>query len=286
MSEGLNILLRSIGLIVLLLLIVRITGIRQASRMTFFDFIWSIVLGFTVAAITLNIIQNLAYGLSVLAVWTILPMVVHILALKSKTFRDIVHGKETVLINNGKLLEDKLAQVRLTSEDLLSQLRKKDVFNFADVEFAILEPNGEVSVLLKKDKQPITAKSIGLPQGQETVPQTVILDGLILNEPLASMGLNKSWLGTELDKMGVATENVFLGQVDSYGQLYLDLFDDTIELPQPKTKDLVYITLKKCQADCELYALETNDTEAKSMFGGAATTLTSVVQELEPWLKR
>ena len=286
MPEGLNILFRSAGMVVLLLLIVRITGIKQASRMTFFDLITSIVIGVTIAGIALNLIKNLAFGLTVLAVWTLLPVLVHILTLKSKTFRNIVQGKETVLINNGKVLEDKLAQVRFTSEDLLSQLRKKDVFNFADVEFAILEPNGEVSVLLKKDKQPVTAKSMGLPKSEESVPQTVILDGLILNEPLASMGLNKSWLGTELDKVGVATENVFIAQVDSFGQLYLDLFDDTIQTPQPKTKDLVYFTLKKCQSDCELYALETSNSKAKSMFSGAAADLTSVVQELEPWLKK
>ena len=284
MPEGLNILFRSVGMVVVLLLLVRITGIKQASRMTFFDLITTIVIGVIVAAIALNLIGNLVFGLTALAVWTLLPALVHILSLKSKTFRNIVQGKETVLINHGKVLEDKLAQVRFTSEDLLSQLRKKDVFNFADVEFAILEPNGEVSVLLKKDKQPVTTKSLGLPQVKESVPQTVILDGLILNDPLASMGLNKGWLGTELDKVGVATENVFIAQVDSYGQLYLDLFDDTIQTPQPKTKELVYFTLKKCQSDCEIYALGTSDRKAKSMYSDAAAELTSVVQQLEPWL--
>jgi uncharacterized membrane protein YcaP (DUF421 family) len=280
------IILRSAGLLVLLLLIIRIMGIRQASRMTLFDFVWSVVLGVTVASIGLNIIDNLLLGLTVLLVWSLLPALVHILALKSKKFREIVHGKETVLINNGKLLEDKLTQVRLTSEDLLSQLRKKSVFNFADVEFAVLEPDGEVSVLLKKDKQPVSAKTIGIAMGQETSPQTVILDGIILNEPLASMGLNKSWLAAELDKLGVATENVFMAQVDSYGQLYLDLFDDAINLPQPKTKELVFVNLKKCRADCELYALGTNDSKARSMFSEAADTLGSVVMDLEPWLKK
>ena len=284
MTEGLTILFRSAGMVILLLLIVRITGIKQASRMTFFDLITSIVIGIIIAAISLNLIKNLVFGLTALAIWTILPVLVHILSLKSKTFRNIVQGKETVLINHGKVLEDKLAQVRFSSEDLLSQLRKKNVFNFADVEFAILEPNGEVSVLLKKDNQPVTAKSMGLPKSEESVPQTVILDGLILNDPLASMGLNKGWLNEELDKVGVATENVFIAQVDTFGQLYLDLFDDTIQTPQPKTKELVYYTLNKCQSDCELYALETNNRKAKSMYGEAAAELTSVVHELEPWL--
>jgi len=215
MPEWLNILLRSAGLFFLTLFLVRLIGKQQTSRLTFFDLVTAIVIAVIVAAISLNLITGLAGGLIALAVWTILPALIFLLSIKYKSVRDIVQGKEEVLINHGKVLEDKLMEARLTPEDLLSQLRKKDIFSFADVEFAVMEPTGEVSVLLKKDKQPLTANTAGTSVGPESVPQTVMMDGIMMDEPLTAMGLNRKWLHTELEKVGVAPENVFIGQVDS-----------------------------------------------------------------------
>lgn len=281
-----EVLLRSAGLFVITLFLARIIGKRQTSRLTFFDLITAIVIGGIAAAISLNLVPNPVHGILALLVWTVLPALIYLLGIKYKTVRDIVQGKETVLINHGKVLEDKLMEARFTPEDLLSQLRKKNAFKVADVEFAVLEPTGEVSVLLKKDQQPLTPKNAGLNVGMESVPQTVIMDGIIMDEPLTAMGLNRNWLHTELEKAGVAPENVFIGQVDSTGQLYLDLFDDAIQLPKPKTKELAWANLKKCQADCELYALGTKDKSAQKMYGKSAAVLADVVNELEPLLKR
>lgn len=285
MPEWLNILIRSAGLFALVLLLVRLIGKRQTSRLTFFDLVTGIVIGVTAAAICMNLV-NPVNGLLALAVWTVFPMLIYVLAIKYKAVRDIVQGKETVLINHGKVLEDNMLEARLTPEDLLSQLRKKNVFNFADVEFAVLEPTGEVSALLKKDKQPVTAKTLGINVGSESVPQTVMLDGIIMDEPLTAMGLNRGWLHTELEKVGVAPENVFMAQVDSAGQIYLDLFDDSIQVPKPKAKELACVTLKKCQADCELYALGTKQPEAKEMYTKNARILSEALGELESLLKR
>lgn len=286
MPEWLNILVRSTGLFFLTLLLVRLIGKRQTSRLTFFDLVTVIVIGVTAASISLNLVQNLAGGIIALAVWTLFPAAIYLLAIKYKAVRDIIQGKEAVLINHGKVLEDRLLESRLTPEDLLSQLRKKNVFSFADVEFAVLEPTGEVSVLLKKDKRPATAETLNINVGRESVPQTVILDGIIMDEPLAAMGLNRGWLHTELEKAGVAPENVFIAQVDSTGQLYLDLFDDAIQVPKPKTRELAFATLKKCQADCELYALSTSQPEAKKMYESSAATLWEIIKETGPLLRR
>ncbi|MGE5403546.1 MAG: DUF421 domain-containing protein, partial [Candidatus Saccharibacteria bacterium] len=207
-------------------------------------------------------------------------------AVKSKMVRDLVQGKETVLINHGRVLEDKLMEAQMTPEDLLSRLRTRNVFNFADVEFAVLEPDGQVSTLLKKDKQPVSATTLGMQVNLESVPQTVMLDGVIVDDHLSAMGLNRNWLYTELEKIGAAPENVFIAQVDSTGQLYLDLFDDAVQVPQPKAKELLYSTLKKCQADCELFALGTKNQAAKQMYSACSDTLEDIVLELEPLLKR
>lgn len=285
MPEWYFTILRSLGVFALTLLLVRLMGKRQTAQLTLFDLITAVAVGVTVAVVSLNMLDNLANGLAVLAVWTVLPIALYLLALKYKTLRDILQGKETILINHGKVLEDKLLEARFTPEDLLSQLRRKNTFQVADVEFAMLEPNGELSVLLKKDKQPISANTLGIQVSKESVPQTVMLDGVMLDEPLTAMGLNRSWLHTELEKAGVAPENVFIAQVDSFGQIYLDTFNDALQLPQPKTKELAYATLKKCQADCEMYALGTKHKDAKRMYASCAKELDEVIDDLKPLLK-
>ncbi|GAA3330012.1 hypothetical protein GCM10020331_080820 [Ectobacillus funiculus] len=80
---------------------------------------------------------------------------------------------------------------------------------------------------------------------QEKETQTVIMDGKILNQPLSASGHNQGWLRTELEKLGVTLDNVFIGQVDSYGQLTVDLYDDKFQTPSPQEKPLLLATLKK-----------------------------------------
>ena len=164
-------------------------------------------------------------------------------------------------------------------------LRKKNVFNFADVEFAVLEPTGDLNILLKKDKQPVTAKTLGLNVIDESVPQTIVLDGSIMDEALTMMGLNRNWLMTEINKAGVALENIFIAQADATGQLYLDLFNDAINVPKPTTREMALVTLKKCQADCEIFALATKDAGAKSRYQEVAETLKTIIQDMDPLLR-
>ncbi len=95
---------------------------------------------------------------------------------------------------------------KYTSDELLELLRGKSAFSVAEVEFAVLEPSGELNVLLKKDSQPLTAKDIGLKVPNEKEPQTVIMDGNVLDEPLSASGHNRAWLHSELEKLGVVIE--------------------------------------------------------------------------------
>jgi len=279
-------LLRAAGLVLLALFAARLAGKKQTARLNLFDLTTAIVFGVGLSLLSLNLVPNPGLGYLGLAVWVLLPVGFNLLSLKYKAVRDLVQGKETVLIKHGKVLEDSLMGARLTPEDLLSGLRKKNVFNFADVEFATLEADGELGVFLKKDRAPVTPKVMGLSCATESAPQTVVLDGEVLDESLAALGLNRQWLHTELEKAGVAPENVFIAQVDGAGQLYLDLFDDAVGVPQPKTRELVFLTLKKCQADLELYALETREPRARRMYADSSAVLAQSLRELEPLLRK
>ena len=107
-----------------------------------------------------------------------------------------------------------------------------------------------------------------------------------MDEPLATIGLNRKWLDTELEKLGVSIDNVFLGQVDSYGQLYVDLFDDQIKVPKPQKKAALLATLKKCEADLEMFGLSTKEQNTKQMYEQCSTALEKIIDEVKSLLIR
>ncbi|GAB4072225.1 DUF421 domain-containing protein [Barrientosiimonas marina] len=266
MPTWIDILIRSVVFLVLLFLITKGLGKKQMSQLNIFQYITGIVIGSVVAITITDPTTNPVYGILALAVWFLLPITVEFLSIKSKSFRNFFQGKETILIQDGKILEDNLKKERLTIDDLLGELRSNQFFNASDVEFAVLEPKGKVNILPKKENQPVTPKILGQQATPEKEPQTIIMDGSVLLEPLSNASLNKEWLEAELAKQDVSLENVFLGQVDSDGQLTIDLYDDQLTPAEPTEKPLLLASMKKCQADLEVFALATNNQHSKQLY--------------------
>ena len=183
-------------------------------------------------------------------------------------------------------MEENLADVRYTGEELLRELRTKNAFNLADVEFAVMEYTGDINVLLKSDKKPITPHDLEWQVAPSPECETVILDGNILDESLSNMGLNREWLKVQLCNYGVSLDNVFIGQVDSSKDLFLDLFDDSIEVPEPKVKELLYANISKVYADFLSFSLDTDDIKAKKMYSKNADILKQLMDNLRPYLLR
>lgn len=286
MPEWLHIFLRSLGLFILTFFFIRSSGKKHPAKMTPFLFMNYAVVAVLTALIILKVPENLTFGLVALSVWLLLPLLFEHLALRSKIIHDFINGKETILIKQGKVMEENLKQVRLTGEELLKDLRTKNVFSIADVEFAVLETSGDVSVMLKADKKPVTPSDMAWKVMPQIEPQNIILAGNILHDPLTELGLTHNWLQTQLESAGVSLDNVFLGQVNSVGELFLDLFDDAIQLPKPSVREMLFASLQKSQADLEKYALETQDKEAKTMFVQNAVKLAALLKRLRPYLLR
>ncbi|WP_458413448.1 DUF421 domain-containing protein [Schinkia sp. CFF1] len=285
MPEWLQIAVRSIIFVFVLFLFTKWLGKKQISELSFFEYVNGITIGSIGAEVAMGLERNIFHGLLGLVIFAAVPYVAGLISLKSKAFRDIVEGKATVFIKDGKIMEDNLKKERYTTDELMELLRRKDVFQVADVEFAILETTGDLSVMLKKENQPLTPKDLDLKVPTVKEPQSVIMDGKIMDEPLATIGLSRSWLKTELDKLGVAVENVFVGQVNSFGELTMDLFDDKIKIPSPQERPMLLSSLKKCQADLELFALATEVQEAKQMYHKHSKTLQEVIDKVTPYLK-
>ena len=284
MDMWVQVLIKSASLFVLLLVAVRLMGKRNIAGITPFHIVSYIVIAVLTALVSANAIVNPVLGFISLGVWTISTIALEYLALKSKWMHDLIYGKETVLIKHGRIMEQSLLKARLTGDELLRALRAKNAFSLADVEFAVLETTGDISVFLKSDKKPVTVHDLERKIAPLAEPQTVILDGNILNEPLTSLGLNRDWIGIQLEKLGVSLDNVFIAQVDSSGELYVDLFDDSIQNPQPKVKEMLYAGLEKSQADLMTFALETQNKSAKAMYSKNAKKLEDLLKILKPYL--
>lgn len=284
LPDPLEVIVRTLITIVALFLITKGLGKKQLAEMNVFEYITGIVIGDIIAVHATELDSSLIYGGMSALLWFIIPWSIEYFSMKSKKLRNIVQGKSTVLIQDGKIMEDNLKKERFTIDDLQESLRDKNVFRAADVEFAVLEPSGTLSVLPKKENRPLTAKYLGLKVPPDKQPETVIMDGEVLHEPLANLSLNVNWLETELDKLNVSIENVFLGEVDSDGQLTVDLYDDKIAVPSPSEKPLLLATLKKCQADLELFALGTENKEAKQLYQKNSKKLTKAITDITPYL--
>ncbi|MRH41847.1 DUF421 domain-containing protein [Aquibacillus halophilus] len=285
MPDWLEIVIRSTSLLIIVFLVSKAFGKRQLAQLSLFEFIAGIVVAVIAANISIGLGTPITHGLVGLSIWFIIPMLLGLLAIKSKPIRNLLEGKGAVLIKDGKIMEDNLKKERFSSDDLLEKLRAKNVFQAADVEFAVLEPDGGLSVLPKKENQPLTPKDMGMKVAPIKEPQSVVMDGEVLHEPLSTAGLSLNWLETELDKLGVSIENVYLAQVDSYGQLNVDLFDDKLQVPSPQEKPLLLATLKKCQADMEVFALSTQNKDAKKMYTTNSQKLQNAITKVEQYLQ-
>lgn len=284
MPDWLNVVFRSIFALLYMFLLTKLIGKRQIRQLTFIEYIVGMTVGSIAAFWATEMDGPVYHSVIAMTIFALAPVLMQWLSLKSKLIRNFVEGNATILIKDGKILEDNLKQERLTTEDLMEHLRFKNIFKVADVEFAVMETTGELNVLLKAQNQPLTPKHLNLPVAPAEEPQAVIMDGVIMDEPLATAGFNRRWLKTELEKAGVTLENVLLGQVDRGGELFLDLYDDKIKVAQPQKRKLTYVTLKKCQADLELFALSTKNETMKQIYQLESEKLQRAIDQVAPYL--
>jgi uncharacterized membrane protein YcaP (DUF421 family) len=277
-------LIRSFIFLTLLFFITKILGKKQISELSFFEYVSGITIGSIAGEAIAGLEKNMYHGMFAILIFGLITLLFDYLAIKSKTIRDFIDGRGTVLIKDGKILEENLKKEKYTIDELAALLRQKDIFRVADVEFAVLEPRGNLSTLLKRENRPLTPKDVHLTMPNEKEPQTLIMDGSILDEALRSAGKSRGWLKTELAKLEVTLDNVFLGQVDSYGELTIDLYDDKLQVPSPNGRPLLLATLKKTQADLEIFSLGSEDETAKMMYKKNSLLVQEAIDTLTPYL--
>jgi uncharacterized membrane protein YcaP (DUF421 family) len=197
----------SLGFLVLVVL-VRVVGNKQLGQLNVFTYISGIVIGSMVADIILH--KDLDFWQSIfgVAIWVALAMLVELLSLKSVRFREVVDGQPIILIKKGKIIYEALKKERMNLDDLTMMLRTNNVFSVMEVEYAILEPNGDLSVLKKTLNEP------------KYLPTAVIMDGRVVKKNLKELGLSEKWLDDALSSKGINNrQDVLYAEVQANGKL-------------------------------------------------------------------
>ena len=206
-----------------LLLLTRLMGKKQLGQMNIFTFITGITVGGMTAEIILHKDLMTAESFFGLALWCMLAILVEYIALKSAKARIALDGEPSILIKKGQIDEEQLRKRRLNLDDLTMLLRTNSVFSITDVDYAILEPNGDLSVLKKPEKEFITQQDMDIPPKENLyIPSEIIADGKIVVKNLAELGKSEDWLSGELAKQGISSHtDVFFAELQSDGSLYI-----------------------------------------------------------------
>ncbi|OAS15893.1 DUF421 domain-containing protein [Paenibacillus oryzisoli] len=232
MFEHYIILIRSISAFLILLCITRLLGKQTLSNMNFLEFITAVILGAIGANFAFNEKIQVIHLMISLSVFTLTSYFLSKLLLRFRKLRMWTEGTPSVLIEGGKILEGNLKKNNLTLDTLNQLLRQKDIFDINEVDYAILEINGKLSVNKKKEYQNTTLKDLKLTgSSTQQFPLELIMDGCILYGNLDANQISHSWLLKELEFRNKKAEDVFYSVRGSNGQLYFDYRDDGIQHP-------------------------------------------------------
>lgn len=219
-----QLLLRTLFIYFFVLIVLRLMGKREIGKLSVFDLVVSIMMAELAIVVIENPEISMLRGILPIIVLMLTQIILSYVTLKSKKIRDLVEGSPAVLIANGEIRDDEMRRQRYTVDDLLVQLREKNISNVSDVEFAILETSGKLSVFPKPSQLPATKEDLNI-QGQDYygLPITVISDGRTMSQNLKKINKDDQWLKKEIVKHGYGKiEEVYFASIDHTGKMFID----------------------------------------------------------------
>lgn len=222
MQVYLNVLFRSIITYFVLLFFTRIMGKKQLSQLTYFDYIVGITIGSIAAAASVDRHIDVFQSCFSIIVWSLLTVLISIATLKSIKLRLWIDSEPLVIIDKGKVIYKNMKKAKYNIGDLLMQLRNKDIFYITDVEMAILEPDGKLSVLKKAEKTSVTVEDMNIKKPKTGMMVEVILDGNILSKHLLQIKKDEKWVVSQLKSRNIYNiKDVVFAGVQADGQIYV-----------------------------------------------------------------
>ena len=214
-SELWDVTVRAISSLVTLFLITKMLGKKQVSQLSLFDYVIGISIGNFAAEMTINLESKEVNGIWAVVLFGLFAYFISYLTMKSIVLRRFFMGTPTILIQDGKILEKNLKKMKFDINDMLEEIRSSGYFDLSQVEYAILEPNGEVSILPKPEYRPLTPSDMKVKVGREGLCSNVIIDGKIMYNNLKNIKKDENWLNKALKVKGYSDiSKILLATVD------------------------------------------------------------------------
>jgi len=213
--------IRTMILFLLVVLVVRLMGKRQVGELQPYELAVTVMISNLAAVPMEDTGIPLFYGIIPILLVFSFQVGLSVLSLKSIKAREIICGRPSVVVENGKIIQSELSRLKLNLNDLLEQLRINGYANIEDVEFAIFETNGQFSIIPKADKRPVTLKDMGLTAPYEGLSYTLVIDGQINKRNLEKTGRSEEWLRNEIRKAGFdSPRDLIIAILNPTGEFY------------------------------------------------------------------
>ena len=210
--------LRSIVLYIIVLIVMRLMGKREIGQLQPFELAIAIMIADLAAVPETGI--PISNGIIPILGLLVMHLIISFLNLKNMKIREILCGKPAILIYRGKIDEKVLKKERFTLNELQERLRSSNVVNLGDVEYAILETSGQVTVIQKPDKRTTTPKDFNITPEYEGIPYDLVVDGKVMYKNLKTIGKDYNWLKKQVNKFNMEPEEALIVTFDGGSQMF------------------------------------------------------------------
>ena len=211
---------RAIFLYIVVLIVMRLMGKREIGQLQPFELAISIMIADLAATPMTESGIPITNGIMPILGLLVMHLIISMINIKSRKAREIICGKPSLLIFRGKIDQKVLKKERFTINELEERLRDNNIFNIGDVEYAILETSGQVTVIPKPNKRPTTPEDFNIEPKYEGIPYDLVIDGKIEYENLKKIGKNYTWLQKQTEKFGIKPEEALIVTIDGDNNFY------------------------------------------------------------------
>lgn len=211
---------RAIVLYLVVLIVMRLMGKREIGQLQPFELAISIMIADLASIPMTEIGIPIFNGIIPILGLLVMHLIISVINLKSLRAREIICGKPSILIYRGKINEKALVKERFTINELEERLRGNNVINLGDVEYAILETSGQVTVIQKPEKRNTIPEDFNILPEYEGIPYDLVIDGKVMEANLKAIGKNYNWLKKQVEKFGIKPEEALVVTLDGKGQIF------------------------------------------------------------------
>ena len=213
-NELFNVVIRGLLSLITLFLVTKLIGKKQVSQLSLFDYVIGISIGNFAAEMTINLESEELYGIIAVLLFGGIAYLVSVGTMKSIKLRRFFMGSPTILIEHGKILQDNFYKVKYDINDMLEQCRVNGYFDISEIDYAIVEANGELSILAKSEYLPVNRNDMKLKVSKNGLCANVIIDGKVMYNNLKKINKDEKWLNKELKLKGKDISDIILATVD------------------------------------------------------------------------